>query len=299
MSRYVLPEHAREKARNAIVLTGIARSGTSILGKVIHSFKDVEFAYEPPVLVSLFATIGELSEYQWKFLYETYLYEDLLINSLAGRSVNCNRADDSSIYLAKPRALVESRLARSLRKADAEALGRKAQLAYKIPQLGPFLGRFRRYYPRTPIVITTRGAVEVFNSISEKKWFTDESLGPSCPIWPCRIHGNLRVPFWVAEGDADAWCRMDELHRTAYYYIRVSESQQTVKDAIVVRYSDLIGAPERVTRQLAENLGLEWGEMTPAIVSNVGHTEKIRDSNILERLDRATRDKVLHYSNLS
>ena len=34
-------------ADRSICLTGIGRSGTTILGAVVHSFKNVEYAFEP------------------------------------------------------------------------------------------------------------------------------------------------------------------------------------------------------------------------------------------------------------
>src|SRR5512141_1115475 len=86
---------------NAIFITGSARSGTSLVGSIIHSMDKVEYAYEPPMLVSLFAMINGLPEAQWKFLYETYLYEEILLNSIAGRAINCNVSDYSSIYKVK------------------------------------------------------------------------------------------------------------------------------------------------------------------------------------------------------
>ena len=64
--------------------------------------------------------IEQLESNQWKFLYETYLYEEFLIPALAGRNINCNRQDDSSIYRVKTQTEIETRLNQSHSKSQAE-----------------------------------------------------------------------------------------------------------------------------------------------------------------------------------
>ena len=110
MTHFQLAPEISEKCNNAVLISGSARSGTTILSKILHSFKNVELVYEPPVLFSLFALLPEIEEKQWRLLYETYLYEEFFINALSGRSVNCNRKDDSSIFLVKDKEELDKRL---------------------------------------------------------------------------------------------------------------------------------------------------------------------------------------------
>ena len=42
---FEISRSAKEKCNNVILLTGCARSGTTIMGKIIHSFQDVEYDY--------------------------------------------------------------------------------------------------------------------------------------------------------------------------------------------------------------------------------------------------------------
>ena len=125
MTKLTLSKKAKDKCDNVIIISGCARSGTTILGKIISSFKNIEYSFEPPTIASLLALISTLPKKEWKFLYETYLYEELLLNSLAGRGINCNRADDSSIYKVKSEKIINDRLKNSLRKKDAEKIADK------------------------------------------------------------------------------------------------------------------------------------------------------------------------------
>ena len=106
---------AYEKVSKAILITGTARNGTTITGQLIHSMNNVEYAFEPPTLLSLINIIDKVEKNIWKFLYETYLYEDFLINAIAGRNINFNKNDDSSIYHAKTEEEIQARIKKNAR----------------------------------------------------------------------------------------------------------------------------------------------------------------------------------------
>ncbi len=283
----------------AIVISGGARSGTTIMGKIFHSFQEVEYAFEPPMLFSLFALLPDLQEEEWKLLYETYLYEEFLMNALAGRGLNCNREDDSSIYRVKAAKIIEERLNRSLGKSEAEDLARKSSIVYKIPDVVAFLPKLMDYYPGTRVVLMTRKAPEVFNSIREKGWFRASTLLHENLNWPNRFIHGLRIPFWVDPKDSDDWYHMDELHRIAYYYLRVNESIKDIPGCIRIRYDDLVKDPRDTIRSLSEHMNLTWGEKTEEILTTVRRTHKQRDPEILTGLEPKTRDLVFSYSDIS
>ena len=140
---------------NAIIITGSARSGTTIMGKIVHSFQGVEYVNEPPMLFSLISKIDDVGPNIWKLLYETYLYEEFLINALAGRSINCNRGDDSSIYHVKGNEEIEARLQNSYGKLEVEDIIKlkNIQLAYKIPNIVPYVSKINDIYPSRTVVV--------------------------------------------------------------------------------------------------------------------------------------------------
>lgn len=287
---------ASEKAANAILISGSARSGTTILGKAVHSFKDVEYAFEPPMMVGLLPLIDQLPASQWRFVYETFLYEEFLINALCGRSINCNRIDDSSIYNAKGIQEIEGRLNRSLGKKEAEATVKKYTIAYKMPNIVPYLPRLVEYYPAMRIVITRRGAVETINSLLQKDWFSDGSAMLNM-IWPYRIKGGRKIPFWVKEEDDDYWLQLNNIDRCAYYYVRVSEDLERVPGRIEIDYEDLLANPEMTIQNLSNKLGLQFGEKTDEIVRSIKPTHKQRDMELMDKVSPSLAERVRLYSN--
>lgn len=276
----------------AIVLSGSARSGTTITGKILHSFTSVEYCFEPSTLFSVFALMEKIEEPAWRLLYETYLYEEFLMNALAGRNLNCNRADDSSIYRVKSAAEVEARQARSLGKSEAEVLTADRTLAFKMPDIVPFLGRLKEFYPQTRLVMMRRNAVDTFVSLRRKGWFTDETLRTRNLNWPNTFIDGLRVPFWVRPDDHEKWAAMDELHRIAYYYLLTNGGIAALDATAVVDYEALVERPREVARELADTLGLSFGPKTEEILATVAPCGGERDAAILDGLDPDVRMQV-------
>ncbi len=278
-----LAKDAEEKAAHAILVSGSARSGTTILGKIIHSFQNVEYAFEPPEIISLLASINEVPSATWKMLYATNLYESLLMGSLSGRSINTNRYDDSSIFHVKGMSDIDSRLSRSHRKVELENRAMKSVIAYKIPDIIPFIPSLLDQYPLTRVVLIRREAVPTINSLMEKHWFSDENMSSNL-VWPSYKKGMYSIPYWVKKRDFDLWVAMSELDRCAYYYIRMNEDVAKIPDRVDVSYEALLEHPDRVVAELAHKLGLEFGVKTAALIKDIRPMRSKCDREILDKL---------------
>ncbi|PJB71809.1 MAG: hypothetical protein CO093_04390 [Alphaproteobacteria bacterium CG_4_9_14_3_um_filter_47_13] len=289
---------AKEKADKAILITGSARSGTTIIGKIIHSLSDVEYAFEPPILFSLFSLIYEMPEYRWTLLYQTYLYESHLLNALAGRSINCNRHDDSSIYMVKSEEDIEDRLNKSRGKQEIEALATASTVAYKIPDILPRIPKLLEYYPQTRVVIVNRGYIEILNSLSKKEWFSNENANKNL-IWPFTIYKDINIPFWVVKDDHETWYNMSALDRCAYYYLEIVKNIDRIPNRIDVRYEALLENPVAATEKLAKQLGLSFGSKTRDILATIKLRPQERDTNILDKVDETLRMQIIALSGKS
>lgn len=290
--------NAANCAQNAILITGSARSGTTLMGQIVGSLEGVEYMFEPPMLFTIFALIRDLNEYHWRLLYETYLYEEFLMNVLAGRCFNFNRRDDSSVLKTKSTEEIERRLNLDLPKAQAERIAMGSTVAYKMPDVVPMVPAVKAYYPETRVVVMLREAVGTINSILQRKWFSDETVGESL-VWPFTICNNVRVPFWVKSEDVECWATISELDRAAYYYIRVNEEVERIPGRIEVGYDRLIVEPKETICQLTEKLGLRLGPKTDEIVSGIRRTDKHRDLHLIDRITPGLRERVKEYSDRS
>ena len=162
--KYFSSRHTNNKVNNSIIIIGSGRSGTSILGNIIHSFKNVEYAYEPPTLEILFPMIDEMPKDIWKQIYEIFLYEEFLHKAIAGRNINLNRNDISCIYNVKSKEEIETRLSKSFTRFEIEGLIDNKVIAYKY--VGSFnILKLIDYYPGTRIIEVYRDPNSTINSI--------------------------------------------------------------------------------------------------------------------------------------
>jgi len=289
-----LSNNIYNSCNKAIFISGSARSGTTILGKIVNSMKNVEYVFEPPILFSLFRSYKNMEENSWKLLYETYLFEDFLIDSLSGRNINCNRHDDSSIYNVKTEKEVEERHAKSWRRSELENLSRESIIAYKMPDVVDFIPQLQLYYPGTRVIILLRHPNDILNSFVNKGWFTDESLKSKSQLfWPSWVFGDYKIPHSVKEEDIDQFVSSNELERIAYYYNRSYSAIEKIHGAVIVDYKDLVNDTEGVVSNISKNFGLEFGDKTQEIMDSIVSGHEDVSTDLLSKLDKKEQEDLL------
>ena len=265
------------------------------MGNIIHSMENVEYAFEPPMLVLLLSLINNMNEHNWKLLYEAYLYEEFFLNALAGRAINCNTTDDSSIFNAKPKNEVESRLLRPASKQLLQQYSLGSNIAFKIPSFAYLTHKLKEYYPSMRVVIVIRDAIETINSLMTKGWFSKKAETADL-IWPFSIIDGVHVPHFVKVCDQKEWIALPELDRAAYYYIRSCEYESRIDGLIEVNYSVLMQNPLSEVERIADLLGLKFGKMTHSIIGGIARKDIPRNSQILSGIRSDLREKVLYHS---
>ena len=299
MSEYKMniSEDANLIAKQCIFITGSARSGTSIVGSLIHSMVGVEYIYEPPMMVSLLSMINDLDSEKWKLLFETYIYEEFLINSIAGRNFNFNSNDYSYIGNHKTQAEIEFRQSKSWGKDDCENIAKNKTVAFKNPDLVYATSKFKEYYPESKVVLVLRNGVDTINSILTKKWFSIENETSNLH-WPFRFFEGKKIPHFVNPEEMDAWLKMSEIDRAAFYFIKISEEQESIPAAIKIKYAKLIKNPIQETKNLARNLGLKISPKTNIIANKIRLSNAFRDCDIVNKISFNLSEKFKFYSEL-
>jgi hypothetical protein len=286
---------ARECANSAILISGSARSGTTIVGKLIHSFSSAEYVFEPPALIALFPLMDAMPRQQWDYLYEAYIYEEFLINAVAGRAINTNRMDDSSIFAAKDEEEIAGRLGRIWTKGETTRLAVSRRAAYKIPSIVAWIPELRRRYPGMAVVMMVRNAVETIHSLMAKHTFTPNHSSAALG-WPSRRDGGAVIPYWVKRGDEALWKELNEIDRCAYYYICMSEGADAAERQCLLKYSELLATPLTVAERLADFLGVGFGERTCSVIETIRPTGKPLDRGIIDSISEQFRVRVVEYS---
>lgn len=270
---------------NAVLITGVARSGTTIMGTLIHSLESLEFLFEPPLLYGLFPLLGKLDEAAWKYLYETYLFEDFLLDAMAGRRLNFNKYDDSSIHKVKSPQDVDARLDSRYHRLDLFRQAVNHRIAYKMPDMLPQIDVLTKYYPDMKVVIMFREPEAVVDSLVRKRWFAPESRtsdviqGPWLQLGP-------DIPFWVR--NTAEWQQASELEKAYLYYIWQNEALTlrfnlySVADSIgtgdkrycIVDYDDFVMNPVAEFQKVMHFLGCKPTPKTAELLKTVGYQQQ-------------------------
>lgn len=265
---YQLSQNIHDKVRQSVIITGSARSGTSIFGKLVGSLKTVEYFFEPPTLFSLFSVMGDMPERQARFLFDTFVYEDLLIGALSGRSINLRRQDDSSIHHTKTGEEIAHRLQAAARKREidtqeASVVIKVPGFVYRVPQIAEIL-QLRR------VLVLVREPESTINSLLGRSWFSDAVLLAGDITWPNRFDTRIPAPHWVPKNRLAEWDTMTETDRAALYYITQTDlSAAALPNTLAFDYRQLISRPRVLLEHIADRLGLDFGPRTDALLSEV------------------------------
>lgn len=268
---------AKNITENAILITGSTRTGSTMMGRLFHSLAGVEYYYEPPFCYALFPLIETLDEATWRYFYESYLFEDLMVGAISGRHLNLNRHDDSSVWSAKPAEEIQARLDTGFRRADILRQVETRRLAYKTVDITAYIPRFRSYYPKAPVIIMTRKPGSVVASVLQKGWNADHELRSPPRVFPIKKVGDLTVPHWVPDAQLDAYVRMSELERCCLYYIVLYEGVLERPDYTFLDYDRFVSDPKGIFDRLIAGLGLEYGSLTARLLEEVNEPSKDRN----------------------
>lgn len=264
-----------EVVGQGILVTGAARSGTTLMGKLIASCQGVEYLFEPPTLYALLA-LHQMPTLTFKTLWSTYLFEDFLLDALAGRRLNLNRGDESQVWTVKSSEEVESRLMRSWSRAETLRVASGHTLAYKLTDAARFLPLLKNVFPQHCFIVMYRPPEDVLRSLYRKEWFHDKTVASPLAVgYPWRELTEdmqsewLATPFWVL--DRYTWQRANAIERYELYYQYAYgyPPPAAYLTPAIVSYRQLCDYPRETIKVLLGLLGLEPGEKTAYILDGV------------------------------
>lgn len=262
---YELKKDITEFCKKLILITGSARSGTSIFGKIIASMKDVEYSYEPPFLFSLFPEIDSMKGSQWCHLFNTYIFEDFLIETLAGRRINLNKLQESSIYNLKEESDIEKRISSNFAKPVLERQAFNSIPLIKMPDINPYIKKFYKTTKLNMILVSVRNFEDSLLSLHKKKWFSE-----NLDFWPYKKNSNSElIPHFVSEEFTNNWKDFNDLEKCAVYFICMYENILDQKNINFLNYDKLIRDPNGYIDFISQVCHLEPSKKTKEILKTV------------------------------
>lgn len=273
-----------EHLSDAVLITGLPRSGTTISGKLLGSFTEIEYAFEPPLVPYLDAKARHdlLSEEIVAELLKVYLYYDYFSNYVHGRRYNFRPGDSSYVLGMKTVPEILEQWDRVANMQDALDVTPEYRFCLKSPGTYHAQSALIEAFPEISIVEIVRNLDRVVASLVDKRWFYGKNLGQdSTGLWPFHeFDGEFLVPYLVESGDKEAWQTMSPETRTVYICNRLAEDRLAFEEQFSnrdnytkIRYENLKEDPEKVAKELSKKLGVSWGAMSDNVVDEIEPTK--------------------------
>jgi hypothetical protein len=251
-----------------VIITGVGRSGTSLLAKLIGSMANTILLYEPAI-TKFMLRIPQMDK-----ITRSVLMEDYFIPELIGRSLNYRTQDESyfrNFWLNNEDGYNSGFLSR--RHAIGWINAKNPTFIIKTLETQPLIPRMRVCFPGCQVVNIIRNGNSVIGSTLNKGWYTDEWLNGSIIDHVAR-HRNCKTPWYVPERLRDFWVKSDVPTRIAFvwaYLVRTGKRN----DCIDIRYEDVLTMPDMVIERLANTLHLRPTDLTNTHKSAaLGHSER-------------------------
>lgn len=293
------------------LLTGVNRSGTTIIGNIAGSLRNVEYAFEPWIFHSLpmLVASGQVSFSAAEQLISTYCGEYFL-EALLGRNVNIRPSDDTCVWKRKSEDEIQWRFAHLKNRWDAKKVSHEQDYLFAIKTInyGPFLNQFLRAFPQAKIINIVRHPFNVSASIVEKGWVNLDHLQTleELPIKKKMktSRGELFLPWWLREEDAEAFLLWSEPTRALYSWCyMVAETDRQLESLgwgkghpqyLEIRFEDFLRDPKRWVEDVSRFLNADATDRTGELIRSL-KTEKAQKIHplSLEGMREKDRDELL------
>lgn len=261
---------AEDAVERFYLVTGAMRTGSTMVGRLLRSLKNFEVFHEPAVAYTLFPLIDALDSRHWKMLFTSCIFEDCLIGSLGGTALNMNRHNESFLFHS---STVSSYRKRVRHNNDHEALvelSKEKLVAIKIPEMMPYIERYKELFPDAKTLITLREPEGVIASLLVKGYFSDQRTYVLPKKWPNLVgpKGSF-LPFWLKDNQVDRWLASSEADRCCLAYIAQYETYKKCLTDGIIDYDEFCNNPRKYFDGLAQANGWEYGGKTEELLSQV------------------------------
>lgn len=250
------------KSSPEMIITGIPRSGTSYLCRLLHTIPDCVVINEPTQIFT------PLTQELWPWSIATF-YQELRRDILDGQPVE-NKIDNGQLIedtaITDKRTLYQPQVSRT-----DFLLGTKNTLAYlaRIPQLQQVL-------PQVPMVACVRHPLDTIASWKTSFPHLQHAAVTEFPIG--HVNDPLLLP-WQRQRLADIAATTDMAWRRALLWRYLAEIILThAHQLIIIRYEELVTQPAQLLKKLFRQLPpASCLSLPPITPSTVRHQREILD----------------------
>ncbi len=266
--------------RNTLWITGTGRSGTTIIGKILASFKNTQYFYEPDFLPSLLYLSDKIKKNHFNHLFENYFYIDLIKNGLNNRRINLNKRDDSYFFNSKNKS--DLKIKRNFDIFNSKK-GKVPKVIIKLPDFVEQILKLKDFF-NFKIIYVDRDPLEVINSMIKKKWWS-KNLNRTFPVIEFK---KEFYPWWLKRSQYNEWKNLNEYERCALYIIRIKKSLKNNQKIKIINYADLISDPNKFVKNLSIITRLSPSSKTFSLIKKIKKRKKTNLEFIKKKINKKT-----------
>ena len=276
------------------VLTGVNRSGKTLLGKLIGSTPHVEHIDEPwlPMMLPIMQGVNHLSRELARDMLVACT-DELFNDIILLRQSNFRPGDESSIWTVKEPVEIAHRLLGLETREDVRAHVKHhdSMLLYNLGGTLPFCDFISQALTGCKIVHVVRHGYDVAAAVAEKGWWSNESLRVArvrCLYRPFDDAATrFYIPWWIKQDEEKYFLDLGDFAKGLYFWVRLMEINSDQIDELrdrhqdrfkEVKFGDIVARPVPTVEEVGEFLGVSPSAQTKKVIETI-NPRVLEDSN--------------------
>jgi hypothetical protein len=297
------PDYDKIFGDKLLVITGAARSGTTILGKIIGSFENTHYIFEPHISILIPTLIEKkyLAEEQGGELLKALLFEELYLQMIHGRYVNFNEKDDSYIGNYVNPEDVKTRWKNLSRRKDAIADIENNDYVFslKIPNVQPILPTIKKLFPKMKVIHVIRDGNDCVSSSIRREFYSQDYFNRRNIEWGAN-YKSLKIPWYVRTEDKDLFLKWNQYTRAAYLWrffteIGMDYTKKNRSDTLEFRFEDFRSKPYEFTEKIEKFVGKKRSDISVKHIDSIKTHKQLVYDDVTSNVETPEREK---YENL-
>lgn len=291
------------------IVTGVCRSGKTMIGQILGSMNNVEYIDEPwfPTVLPVMQNYGSIDPDIAADMFRAFtkeLFNDIILL----RQSNFRPYDLSTIWARKDVGEIIERLVKIHTRDDVKKYinEKKPILLFNLAELIPFMPFFVKAFPDCKIIHITRNGFDVAHEVVDKQWFSKEKFRePLSNYYLFRVFedsGRHYIPWWVKKGEEKKFLGMNDFTKGLYYWrnlleinkedvekFKIDKSNQYME----VKFEDILENPSVTAELLGSFLGVSFSKKTEAVLGLIDKNKIVKRSYNIDKVPADELEKAI------